>query len=63
MIAALKILILPTLFILPWVLMKLTGGEKNIQEAITQQPLLVALALLPGVMILIRWLFKRQFTH
>jgi hypothetical protein len=58
MIAALKILILPTLFVLPWVVMKLTNGEKIIQETMTHQPLLLILILLPSIIVSIRWIFK-----
>jgi hypothetical protein len=58
MINALKILILPALFVLPWVVMKLNNGDKFVQETISNQPILVILFLLPSIIISLVWVFK-----
>jgi len=58
MITALKILSLPFLIILPWLLMKVSNGEKFVQETLASQPLLVSLLLLPGLVIFIGWTLR-----
>lgn len=58
MINTLKILILPALFISPWVVMKLSNGDKFVQEIIDNQPILVILFLLPGIIISLVWVFR-----
>jgi hypothetical protein len=62
MVAALKILALPSLFILPWLWMKVSNAEPFVQKMLTNQPLLVGALLLPGIILSIVWIanqFKR----
>jgi hypothetical protein len=56
MVNALKIISLPFLFILPWLLMKISNGEKLVQETLANQPILIAIALLPGIIVCMVWL-------
>jgi hypothetical protein len=58
MVAALKILVLPSLFILPWLWMKAGNGETFVRELLASQPVLAGLALVPGAFLFIVWILK-----
>ena len=58
MVAALKILVLPSLFILPLLWMKLGNGETVVRELLINQPGLVGLTLVPGAFLFIVWILK-----
>ena len=51
MFAFLRALVLPLLFVLPWVVIKLVDPNNTIQDKITSQPILVILLLLPGIIV------------
>ena len=59
MINALKIISLPSLFILPWLLVMLSKAETSVQKALASQPLLVGALLLPGGILSIVWLINQ----
>lgn len=59
MVVALKMLILPALFILPWLLMKFTNQETHIWDALVQQPLLTGALLLPGVILALYYIIRQ----
>ena len=55
----LKLLALPTIFILPWFLMKANNSESLVQKSLTEQPLLLIILLLPGFIVFIGWFMKQ----
>lgn len=57
--AVLKLLALPTIFILPWLFMKLWDRETLILARLDEQPELLVLALLPGTLLFIVWMVKQ----
>jgi hypothetical protein len=59
MVAALKILVLPSLFILPLLWMKLWNGETVVRGLLVNQPVLVGIALVPGAFFFILWIMKQ----
>ena len=59
MISLLKTIALPLLFTLPWALVNLNENwEKFFHEKVTFQPVWLFLILLPGILIVTRWLAK-----
>ena len=59
MINVLKTIALPLFFTLPWALVNLNENwGKSFHEKITFQPIGLFLILLPGTLIVIRWLAK-----
>ena len=58
MVTALKLLSLPFFFILPWLLIKVNGREMFVQQTLLNQPWLVGLLLLPGLVVFIGWMLR-----
>jgi len=58
MINILKIVILPVLFLLPWLLLKMVDGEIIIRELLSEQPILLVMMLLPSLIIAAGWIVK-----
>jgi hypothetical protein len=58
MLTALKLLSLPFLFILPWLLMKVSDKETFVQQTLLDQPLLMGVLLLPGLVLSIGWILR-----
>lgn len=58
MINALKIISLPFLFILPWLLIMLSDREMFVQQTLINQPLLTSVLLLPGLVVFIVWILR-----
>ena len=58
MIPIIKILAVPTVVILPWILMKLNNLEDIFQNSITNYPILLITILFPSILIIIRWVIR-----
>lgn len=58
MFAVLKIITLPALLVLPWVLIRVTDAEKLMHELFVSQPWAGLLTLAPGLFIAAGWLFR-----
>ena len=59
MIAILKTASLPTLFLLPWIVIKINDWENAVERVIQNQPVFLYLALFPSVLMTIKWLFVK----
>jgi hypothetical protein len=52
------LMILPALFILPWLLVKIFYKNTSIWDVLTGQPMLISALLLPGFILIIMYLVK-----
>jgi hypothetical protein len=59
MAAALKTLLLPALFALPWLWLKISNGETVIRGLLANKPEWAGVALIPGAFLLVVWIFKQ----
>lgn len=59
MVSILKILALPSLFILPLLWMKLNNGETVVREWLASQPVWAGIALVPGAFMFVVWIMKQ----